>query len=313
MKRLFLLMGMMALLFGIIASCSNDEPDNPIVDNIIGDTNSSSYQMASDIIDGGDMLEGFFGSVELGLELVDGQFGTQMGKMPGLFSAGTQSGDTIIISSVTHSFSNGWHVFAFSVMFIENSGLDTVAVSGTDSVKLTKAGVAMESPDSTFDAIYIRNHFQFDANNSNVNFTSSGNHSVDLTSVNINDSTDFATLNASGSESTQGSFTVDSTTCDVNITTSATMTNIVFCLDCADDCPTSGTMSATVIIAMSCENIAAGGGVDVNGTWTYNATIKDGTITQTFSTGNTTWTSTDECVPGGGDGGIQAGPALVRF
>ncbi len=112
------------------------------------------------------------------------------------------------------------------------------------------------------------------------------------------------TLNGTATETASGNYGDSSVTCDFSFSNSLTATNIMFVENGNIGCPTSGSISLTANINISCIG-DLGAGVDtisVSGVWTATGVFaSDGSVALTISDGTTVWNTTEPC-----DDGVQA-------
>ena len=300
MKRFTLLFTLLSLgaLITLLPGCSTDD----VVTNLIqGDTNSSEFQVVENIV-GAEGFEAVGNSFDLTFELIDSIPGSTFSPKNAMSRHALGQGDEIIVfDSLSYTWDGAWHVFTFAGSVIDTIYNDTVTISGIDSVQTLSGGQSLQVPDSTLDELRIRSHF--DITEVGGTFTASSVHALTVTGITVQMLTP-VTINGTATETASGSDGDSTIACTFTFSNALTVTNIMFAENGQIDCPTSGSISLTATVDMTCIG-DLGAGVDtitVSGVWTATGVFaSDGSVAITISDGTTVWNTTEPC-----DDGVQA-------
>ena len=300
MKRFTLLFTLLSLgaFTTMLPGCSSDDA----VTNLIqGDTNSAEFQIVENLV-GADGLEAIGNSFDLSLELLDSIPGATFSPKKAIARQALGEGDEILVfDSLSYSYDGTWHVFTFAAFAIDTILFDTVSISGIDSIQTMSDGMPIQVPDSTLDELRIRSHL--DISVSGGFFDASSVHAITVTGITVEMLTP-VTLNGTATETASGSYGDSSVTCDFSFSNSLTATNIMFTENGNIDCPTSGSVSLTATIDITCigDLVTGVDTVSVAGVWTATGVFaSDGSVALTISDGTTVWNTTEPC-----DSGVQA-------
>ena len=279
----------------MLPGCSSDDA---ITNLIQGDTSSAEFQLVENFV-GADGLEAIGNSFDLSLDLIDSIPGATFSPKKAISRQALGSGDEIIIfDSLSYSYDGSWHVFTFAASAIDTVLSDTVSISGIDSIQTMSDGMPIQVPDSTLDELRIRSHLNISV--SGGFFDASSVHAITVTGITVEMLTP-VTLNGTATETASGSYGDSSVTCDFTFSNSLTATNIMFTENGNIDCPTSGSVSLTATIDITCIG-DLGAGVDtvsVAGVWTATGVFaSDGSVALTISDGSTVWNTTEPCNSG---------------
>ncbi|MDD3732799.1 MAG: hypothetical protein PHU88_10530 [candidate division Zixibacteria bacterium] len=284
MKRfLFLLtviLGSLALtgLWG----CSDDD-DNPVKQE--SDPNAPEIQFFGDVVVDQPMELTKY-SVFTTLALLDSFLIPDVpGKiLPRLTD--TRSAPLIVFDSVEFDSSAGWLIFYFeySAIEIENEFSETLAVYGTDSLKVYENDAAVYILTGIPDSIEAREHFHVEyANSDEEEIYGVGHHTLKITGV-IPDST---VINAWALDSIVTCFIPEEpgiTSCSLHVEEEVDVTNLTIdfsSIDVDDICPLAGRVDIDMTLGLVCTGDSSL--VNVNGDWTmliiFNGTTQSLTVT----------------------------------
>ncbi|MEE8404436.1 MAG: hypothetical protein V3S17_03505 [candidate division Zixibacteria bacterium] len=300
MKRFTLLFTLLSLgaFMTMLPGCSTDDA----VSNLIqGDTNSADFQLVQNLV-GAEGLEAIGNSFDLSLDLLDSIPGATFSPKKAISRQAQGEGDEIFVfESLSYAYDGTWHVFTFAASAIDTILFDTVSISGIDSIQTVSDGMPIQVPDSTLDELRIRS--RLDISVSGGFFDASSVHAITVTGITVEMLTP-VTLNGTATETASGSYGDSSLTCDYSFSNSLTATNIMFAENGQIDCPTSGSVSLTATVDMTCIG-DLGAGIDtvsVAGAWTATGVYaSDGSVALTISDGTTVWNTNEPC-----DSGVQA-------
>ena len=300
MKRFTLLFTLLSLgaFITMLPGCSTDDAVTGLIQ---GDTNSIDFQLAENLV-GADGLEAIGNSFDLSLDLLDSIPGATFSPKKAIARQALGGGDEIFVfDSLSYTYDGTWHVFTFAAFAIDTILFDTVSISGIDSIQTMSDGMPIQVPDSTLDELRIRS--RLDISVSGGFFDASSVHAITVTGITVEMLTP-VTLNGTATETASGSYGDSSLTCDYSFSNSLTATNIMFAENGQIDCPTSGSVSMTATVDMTCIG-DLGAGIDtvsVAGAWTATGVYaSDGSVALTISDGTTVWNITEPC-----DSGVQA-------
>ena len=300
MKRFTLLFTLLSLgaFMTMLPGCSTDDA---ITNLIQGDTNSAEFQIVENFV-GADGLEAIGNSFDLSLDLLDSIPGATFSPKKAISRQALGGGDEIIVfDSLSYTYDGSWHVFTFAAFAIDTILFDTVSISGIDSIQTMSDGMPIQVPDSTLDELRIRSHLNISV--SGGEFTATLDHAITVTGITVEMLTPI-TINGTATETASGSYGDSSVTCDFSFSNSLTATNIMFTENGNIDCPTSGSVSMTATIDITCISDLVSGvdTVSVAGVWTATGVFaSDGSVALTISDGTTVWNTTEPC-----DSGAQA-------
>jgi len=310
-------MSAMVALFGLTLGCSNDSTtNNPL---IVGDTTDVGFQFVQDMFGQGDLEGSFEISADISFELLDAQFpGWEGTAQPLRQRQSSALEDSTIIGITNYMYSDGWHIFTFSATILVN--LDTaLTLSGIDSIRVRANGIDLVQPDSTADELFINAHFEVFAGSIEF-FSYSADHSLHLTAnfdaINPNLVIEGSLSQDLTAQINEYTGTDSAVSCAISVALSETITNLTFPVDSLGepaDCPSSGSLSASALINVSCSTASGLDTLSINGGWTIQTTVQtSGDFTVTYSDGTSTWTTTVPCVPGDGVMAAIRRPDLPR-
>lgn len=294
MKRFTLLFTLLSLgaFITLLPGCSSDD----VVSNLIqGDTNSSEFQAVENIV-GSEGFEAIGNSFDFTLEILDSIPGSTFSPKKAISRQALGIDNEILVfDSLSYSWDGTWHVFAFSAMLIDTIYNDTISIDGIDSIQTLSGGQSMQVPDSTLDELRIRSHFVIAEVGGQ--FTANSDHALTVTGITVEMLTP-VTINGTATETASGSDGDSTITCTFTFSNALTVTNIMIAEGGTIGCPTSGSISMTATIDMSCIG-DLGTGVDtisVSGVWTATGVYaSDGSVALTISDGTTVWNTTEPC------------------
>lgn len=305
MKRFLLLLPLLAaaVIFGFVGGCSDDSgPTEP--------TDQGGLDNAGKAFIDSLAAENGFGSLDMTMSLTGALidslwptfFNSPDGRgMPVQLAVGDDA--VVFEGTFSHNWSGEWHVFSYSATIIDAYDGTTVHVVSNDSLQFLAGTTPMENPDGTVDAINVRNHAMLVVGDSLT--WGKINHALNM-GFDRQEIDPTMTLNGSGSDTLHATVG-NAGNCDLTLTNTVNLTNVVFATgDVAGDCPTSGSMSMSFTIDLSCTGIETSlDTLNINGGWTITATYANGVETINFNDGTTSWSKTHECggTPGGGDWG----------
>ena len=300
MKKFTLLFTLLSLgtFITLLPGCGSDD----IVSNLIqGDTNSSEFQAVENIV-GTEGFEVIGNSFYLSLEILDSIPGSTFSPKKAISRQALGVGDEIFVfSSLSYAYDGVWHVFTLAASVIDTIYNDTINISGIDSVQILSGGQTLQVPDSTLDELRIRSHLNIAE--VGESFLASLDHAITVTGITV-EMISPVTINGTATESATGTDGDSTLVCDFTYGNTLTATNIVFLEGGTIACPTSGSISLTANINISCIG-DLGAGVDtisVSGVWTATGVYaSDGSVALTISDGTTVWNTTEPC-----DDGVQA-------
>ena len=300
MKRFTLLFTLLSLgtFMTMLPGCSTDDA---ITNLIQGDTNSSEFQAVENIV-GTEGFEVIGNSFYLSLEILDSIPGSTFSPKKAISRQALGVGDEIFVfSSLSYAYDGVWHVFTLAASVIDTIYNDTINISGIDSVQILSGGQTLQVPDSTLDELRIRSHLNIAQ--VGESFLASLDHAITVTGITVAMIAP-VTFNGTATESATGTDGDSTLVCDFTYGNTLTATNIVFSEGGTIGCPTSGSISLTANINISCIG-DLGAGVDtisVSGVWTATGVYaSDGSVALTISDGTTVWNTTEPC-----DDGVQA-------
>lgn len=291
MRKLILLSILLVLGTGIalISGCNSSGTQQ-----VMGDPNDPNFLFVEAIV--GDQA---LGNVERILDIsflfVDSIPGSSFSPKNGT-ARQALAGDFFEVDSFNYSYTNGWHEFAFWMKVLDSAGVDTVVVTGIDSLRALDNGTPLQVPDSTVDELNVRCHYTFDLN-SGV-FSGSADYGLDMTGIST-DPLNPVTINASGTETLVGTAADSEVTCDFDLSNTLAANDVVAQLDGSSDCPTSGSINLTANIDISCTG-QIGSSIDtvaIQGEWNIGAIFNNGTVTLSYTDGTSIWEATEPCGP----------------
>lgn len=294
MKRFTLLFTLLSLgvFIVMLPGCSTEDT---ITNLIQGDTNSAEFQFVENIV-GADGFEAVGLAFDFSFAIIDSIPGSTFSpKRSGSRHALGVDGEVIMFDSLSYVYDGGWHVFSFSAIIIDTFFNDSISISGIDSVQTLSNGQPMQVPDMTVDELRIRAHF--DIADFDGSFTGTGDHSLTVTGITPEMLTPIV-INGTATETASGTDGDSAFTCTFSFTNSLTVTDITFSDTALIDCPTSGKISLSSTVDMTCIG-GLGTAVDtisVAGSWTATGVFAaDGSIAITISDGTTVWQTTEPC------------------
>lgn len=311
MKRFLLMLPLLAaaVVFSLAGGCSKDDSGPTEPNNQETGLDSAGKAFIDSLVD-----ENGFGSVDMTMSLTDALmdslwptfFSSPDGRgMPVQLAAGEDS--IIFEGALDTTYSGEWWVINYTATIIDTYDGTSVHVVSNDSIQFLAGATPMQYPDSTVTAFNIRNHATLVVGDSLTwgRVHHALNFAVDFDAV---DPT--MTLNGSGNDTLHATVGANGN-CDLTLTNGATLTDVVFETgEAAGECPTSGSMSMSFTIDLSCSGIGTSlDTLNINGSWTITATFANGVETINFNDGTTSWSKTQECggTPGDGDpGGEQS-------
>jgi len=300
MKRFTLLFTLLSLgaFITMLPGCSTDDAVTSLIQ---GDTNSIDFQLAENLV-GAEAFEAIANSFDLSFIIIDSIPGATFSPKNAMSRQALGGGDEILVfDSLSYTYDGVWHVFSFSGFVIDTIYNDTITIAGIDSLQTLSGGQTLQVPDSTLDELRIRSHFSISENGGS--FSANSDAALTITGITI-DMVTPVTINGTATETATGSDGDSTLVCDFSFSNALSATNLMFAENGQIDCPTSGTVSVTATIDMSCIG-DLGAGVDtisVSGVWTATGVYtSDGSVTLTISDGTTVWTTTEPC-----DDGVQA-------
>jgi len=290
MKRVFVLAALTAALLacGLLIGCSDDDDEtNPV---ITGDLNDSNYV--------------FFDDYAADLGSAPAQF-TLMSVFGFIQYLQTRkdAGDTneeIVIFN--YSYANGWHIADFTINIVDtvDDVIETLVIAGTDSLQAWVDGGVVETPENQPDSIKVRSHFDVGMNNSDGDYASARVHQVfTMKAVVLATPGDEYRIDGFGADTLTTYFTDDSSnTCNIHVEI-ATVYNGITINETAmenGDCPSSGTMTNTIDLELSCSSATSPlGSLEVDGIWIVTESFNGTTGTRTVTFGDVVWTETFNC------------------
>lgn len=307
-KHILILVTALFSITLLFVACSDDENNNSAGTQFVeGDLNDPSYQYVTDEV-GGEIYGDFGVEVDLIFKMLADASGYDLtdSKAPkyamGLGANSDDSITTLIVSSWQFTATD-WFIFHFEAQIREiefNDGAwDTSLVNiynGIDSLQLKLGGVVVDSADIDLgvDGFDNRVHALIDISAPGFIANSSVNHRLQLAGgYNGNDS--LGVVNAAINDTVTTQSTENGTYCEVAISQSTTVTDLVVRIegDQEGDCPLDGSASTTAGFNAFCTGQGGISGLNLNGSWTVSADIDNGMRTITVTTGNTRWQVTE--------------------
>jgi len=287
MKRFVILVCMVLPVAAIsfVIGCSSSSSDNDLV---AGDVNDPEFQFVSEFLDPTE-LNALGTGVELAFLFWDSIPGVNAARTPHPRPQSLQD-EGVVVEEYSYSYADGWHIFTFSLFADEF--FDTLDISGVDSVRFLVAGVPMQIPDSTVDALAIR--ASVDVGLRSGMLTVSSDQSLDIANLTYDMLTP-VTVNGTSNEEAAFELETDSVDCSFGLTSSMTITDLVGYIE-GEDCPSSGRIDVGATVDIDCVGTDANPGVlDVSGGWTASAIYHDGMVDLSYSDGTTLWETTEQC------------------
>jgi hypothetical protein len=290
MKR-FLIAGLACLLLALLSlfSACSDTVTNSLP---AGDPADADFQFVEDEVSD-QVFDGVDLSLQFSTELVDSIPGAAPLR-PGMHvNAATYS--ALVFDSLSYSFTNDWHLFDFWGFAVSESLLDTVDVSGIDSIQILASGVPLQVPDESIDQISFRAHFS--AANRAGTATRDGVHRIDISRT--DPLTEVTNIDGSAQEAISFVHTDTSGSCDIDVNVDFSANDVV--IDFAgNDCPQSGSVSIALALSADC----TGGGLtlSIDGNWSVMGTYNGDIGNFTYSDGQNVWSGVDSCDTGGPQG-----------
>lgn len=208
--------------------------------------------------------------------------------------------DSIAIKSVkSYVYTNGWHIFDFGATALAADQSDTFYLEGLDSIKVIKAGLALEFPDSAsgVDQLLERIHVTSQrAARGGVGRL----HHADTVSLAYIGADTIATLDGRSTDTTLLSFDLDSSRCEVELQANQRVTDLrtTFAAE-VGDCPLGGTVAMRVrvyALEIGIGKPPVDTTVMMNTVWTLDAVVADDhAVTITYSNRGGSWSLTSDC------------------
>lgn len=248
--------------------------------------------MVVNILGGEDAFNNVFKSLDMSISLLD-----SIPQIPGKVAGSLKSlggGEDIIITAInSYSYENGWHIFDFSADVIDNYNNDTVFVAGVDSVKLLLGGTPVQYPSGTesFDAINEHAHASY-----SQSWSDDFGAVHHLVEVALESSPTDTVITISGTTNDTASFSNEDQlmACSIDMNLNQTISSLVMSVVDNSGCPSSGSITTTAGLDMSCSG--------QNGSFNYNDDItvglvvnQNGTITITYQSNNLNFSVTESC------------------
>jgi len=287
----FVLLTAFALCIGaciLAVGCSSDNAVNSPLPP--GDVNDPDFQFVEDQVFGDQFTGGLDLSMELSTVLLDSIPGAVLSRNAFSRSAHAAAMGDLVFESLSYNYSGGWHIFTCAGYFGTTFPTDTVDFSGIDSVRTLSMGSPQSTPDSTTDEIEFRAHLS--AASRSGSFTRDGDHSLDMKLV--IEPTMNISLNGQSDEALTFVYEDTAATCDVNVSTSLTVSNVTIDFS-SNACPSSGSMSAAASLSMACVGSLT---LSADGTWHASAIFNGDTMTMYLNDGTNSWTVVDSCGTG---------------
>lgn len=289
MKKTYAILAM--LIIGLLAigisGCSSTTSSDPLT---LGDNNDVNFQFVEQEV----FSEEIYAGIDISMELSESFIDSIPGVLPTRrhFVAGAAA--DVVLSSLSYSWANGYHIFEFTGYVSEFGSTDTVDFSGIDSIQVFDNGQVQQVPDDNSDAFSFNAHFT--ALNRNGTDSLTGDHAVQIAFDAVDP--DLIIFDAQLDEAIAFSYTdsAQTSTCQVNVASSFTAVDVAMPTGTETDCPLDGTITVTVSLSMNCggtgENPFA---LSIDGSWTAVGTFDGTNETFTITDGTNQWTSTEPC------------------
>ena len=292
---LFVAIALATSLIG--TSCDkNDSVTDPVVER-----NSATDSTLVSTTVGERIMDAPFQTIELSSKLLQSIPGNAPAqRLTGsVAGTGVGDGDDLIITAVlSYTYADGWHVFQFEAVAVNNEWADTVDIAGVDSVRVIVDGMPVQHVDDSMsvEAVLARAHLSWSARSGNGD--GAVHHSLDVSALPMGLDT-LVTIDGFAHDSLAGIETTDSASCTLNLAYNMVISELkVRVPEIAGDCPESGDLTVSVGISAGCVSLVGTppDSVTVNGTWTVTAHVNDdNTITVTYSDGILFWRTTTSC------------------
>jgi hypothetical protein len=309
MKRMMFLLftGLLALSAAFMMGCEEDAAVTDGGDQTILTPEDST--IVEDMLSE-DMLSTTLDALGLSWELVDYIPGAGAPKFAGSSLALAGGNEEMLIQDAGYQgYSNGWHIFDFTAIAVDNyvyqevQYYDTVFIGGWDSIQVIADGVPIQYPNdqTVIDELKERAHVNWEDNDGD--HSGSIDHLIDADMTYVLGDT-ILTLNGTADDQLYSGENRDWGACDITVTLDQTINHLVFNVNSTSDCPESGSISSTSTIDAFCTGLGANVGdtLDVSSSWLVTATINEGlgTVTVTFASGGVFWSVTKPCDEGSG-------------
>lgn len=303
MKRSTIVLLVMVVIAGLmfVWGCSDDDDD--AIGPILANPDPADSTFMTDLFDDGVFMTALH-SLEVSLALLESLPGAPVVKgMDGVKALGAAQEDIVITAIIDYEYTNGWHIFDFEAMVVDEFESDTTDVVGIDSIRLVMDGSPVQYPGNLDSLDGLSEHAHVTWAMRDVVDPDSGfiNHLVDLEQlVALTDT--ILKLDGSVRDTMRVREDVETATCEIDMTLSETITNLQIDVNAPEgDCPETGTINVTATLDIECQGDQGSqfDSLSISGTWTVNATVNpNNTVTISFSDGLVAWTVTETC---GGD------------
>jgi hypothetical protein len=268
-----------------IGCSSSDNESNPLVP---GNSNDANFRFIEEEVVGEQVFNGIELSLDLAGELIDSIPGAAPARNRFYAEPAIENG-TLVIESYSYTLQNNWHIFQVSGIVAVDFPVDTLNLTGIDSIQITADGVPQQVPDDFTNAFTFHAHFDVWSRSSSDSI--SADHQVTATLI------DPALMNIDGDLAENIHFTHSDSvgTCDVDLANTFQASNIVLDFE-GGGCPQSGFIVVTTAVAFDCRgNQSNPWSLSLDEVWTITATFDGSNESFTFTDGTNVWTAIEPC------------------
>jgi hypothetical protein len=277
---------MFAGLMLIAAGCSSSDTDsNPLIP---GNNNDANFQFIEEEVVSEQAFEGIELSLDLAGELIDSIPGAAPTRKRFYAEPAIENG-TLVIESYSYSFQNNWHVFQVSGYVAIDFPVDTLDLTGIDSIQIMTDGVPQQVPDDFVNSFAFNAHFDVWSRTSSDSI--SADHQVTATLID----TSLIGIDADLGENIHFTRSDSLGSCDVDLANTFQATDIVMDFE-GSGCPQSGTIVITTAVQFDCQgNQQNPWSLSLDGVWTITGTYDGQNENFTFTDGTNVWSASEPC------------------
>jgi hypothetical protein len=201
----------------------------------------------------------------------------------------------VITSVIDYDYDNGWHIFDFEAIFLDDYGTDTTDVAGTDSFQVVIDSKPVQFPQDPLGIgeLDIRAHAEWSQRSAPD--SGDAHHAINIVADTLGGET---VVDVNGAVHDTLFVTPDyEGYCEVNVILDQAIAEVRLIPEIQSFCPFGGVITSVTGLDVLCVDMPEEPDtLRVDGTWTVTATFSDDNmITVTFSDGTVSWTITGPC------------------